>query len=180
MRVALVGAIADLNFRFLKHQNKHKFTVLGQCWLRRLPRGGGIADNQKLRIPNNTLQKADNYIGLVVLILANQTRATPYSQTGTQAPHSPEVPRGPRQAWLRTSNLRIFRVAYLSQFKCILKYIQKLKNEISMGAAGVALASSAGMIDSRGFACGPSLRFEIQLSEPKPPSCALWNLNMFI
>ena len=125
MRVTLVGGIADLNFRFLKHQNKHKYSVLGQCWLRCLPRGGVIADHRKLRIPNNTLQKAYNYSGLVVFIFANQTKATPDSQTGTQAPHSPEVPRGPRQAWFRVSNLRICYAAYLLQFKCILNYIQK-------------------------------------------------------
>ena len=118
MRVTLVGGIAYLNFRILKHQNQDKYKVLGQCWLRCLPRGGVVADNLKLRIPKHMLRKACNYAGLGVLFFPNLSQATPEPQTGTQAAHSPEVPRGSQQAWFATSDLRICYCTYLLQFKC--------------------------------------------------------------
>ena len=118
MCVALVVELALLNFEIVEHENQHKYSVLGRCWLRCLPRGGVVADNLKLRIPNIMSQKAGNYTGLIELFFSNQAQAIPESHTDTHAPRSPEVPMGSQQAWFATSNFRIFCFAYLLQFKC--------------------------------------------------------------
>ena len=54
------------------------------------------------------------------------------------------------------------------------------KSRFRWRAAGLAWASSAGMVGCRGLARGPGFRFEFHFSDPKPPSRALWHLNIFM
>ena len=83
IRVTLVVEVALLNLEIIKHQNQHKYNVLGECGLRCLPRGCVVADNLVLRVSEYILQKYCIYAGLRVLFFSNQPQAAPESYKGT-------------------------------------------------------------------------------------------------